>query len=403
MLRQRAADAHAVIPEFEQIREASMAKVEAANALRRLVSHAQDGGFGLKDDDRRVIAANKHLDKMTADFKRLTELQEVRTAAWQTASQALAAARTGCATACPAAASSKRSRSSRRSCSRARTVIDAIETHRRRGRELRADLHRIESAPFPSSYAKQRMREQIETRAMQAAPSVARLVELDGPVDFATTRITSEVHAERRSLAFSEAADVIGLVAWLHRDALIAALDREIASEADDKAALSHEARQQREAETMADLLSVEREEAALIWTAQAQGLPCEFRHDTDPLAILQLRLVTVARPTNPSSPERARLRPRRRAAMTPIVRAGRVACHSGMHGRGRLVCQAAVSRHTITTRDGRLDPVVALARRPAHGLSRPGGASAPVLRPTKTRRAIPAKVASVASGSRCR
>ena len=36
MLRQRAADAHAIIPEFEEVRLASMARVEAANALNRL-------------------------------------------------------------------------------------------------------------------------------------------------------------------------------------------------------------------------------------------------------------------------------------------------------------------------------------------------------------------------------
>lgn len=77
--------------------------------------------------------------------------------------------------------------------------------------------------------------------------------------------MTSEVHADRRSLAFSEVPDAVALVAWLHKDALIAALDREIASGGDDKSALSHEARQQREAETMGDLLAIERDEAALV------------------------------------------------------------------------------------------------------------------------------------------
>ena len=52
---------------------------------------------------------------------------------------------------------------------------------------------------------------------MQGAPSVSRLVELDGPVEFQTQRLTSEVHAERRSLAFNETADALALVAWLHR------------------------------------------------------------------------------------------------------------------------------------------------------------------------------------------
>jgi hypothetical protein len=42
------------------------------------------------------------------------------------------------------------------------------------------------------------------------------------------------------SVAFSEMPGTIALFARLHRDALIAALDREIATEADDDAALSH-------------------------------------------------------------------------------------------------------------------------------------------------------------------
>ena len=44
---------------------------------------------------------------------------------------------------------------------------------------MKADLHRIESAPYPSSYAKERMREQIEALAQQGAPVVSSLIEHD--------------------------------------------------------------------------------------------------------------------------------------------------------------------------------------------------------------------------------
>jgi hypothetical protein len=108
-------------------------------------------------------------------------------------------------------------------------------------------------------------------------------------------------------LAFTETTDPIALVAWVHKDALVAALDREIDAEVDDGAALSHETRQQREAEVQGDLLAVERDQSALVWQAQAQGLPCEFRADCSPLAILQVQLITVPRAAPPpSSPERA-------------------------------------------------------------------------------------------------
>ena len=79
-LRQRSADLHSIIPAFEDIREANTARVEADGALKRLTNHPQDFGFDLKPDDPRVIAAQRHLDKMTADAKRLTELQQVRSA-----------------------------------------------------------------------------------------------------------------------------------------------------------------------------------------------------------------------------------------------------------------------------------------------------------------------------------
>jgi hypothetical protein len=51
-------------------------------------------------------------------------------------------------------------------------LLDAIENRRRKVREARADLHRIQSSSFPSSYCKQRMREQIGQLAQRGAVSV---------------------------------------------------------------------------------------------------------------------------------------------------------------------------------------------------------------------------------------
>jgi hypothetical protein len=99
----------------------------------------------------------------------------------------------------------------------------------------------------------------------------------------------------------------IALVAWLDRDTLIKRLDAEIDTEADDGSALTHEQRQQREATVMADLLDIERQEAALTWSVMEQGLPVEFRPDISPIAILQVQLITIPRADAlpPSSPER--------------------------------------------------------------------------------------------------
>jgi hypothetical protein len=176
-------------------------------------------------------------------------------------------------------------------------LLDQIEVRRRRVRELRADLHRIESAPFPASYVKQRMREQIEALAMQGTPSVSLLIEHDGEIVWPMRQVQVQVYnAQPGAIGFVEIPDTVAMDAWRNKSELIAALDREIASEADDKAALSHEARQQRSSEVEQDLLAVQFDESAAVWAAQAQGLPVEHRSDCSPLAILQVRLVTTPR-----------------------------------------------------------------------------------------------------------
>jgi hypothetical protein len=308
LLRQRADDAHSLVPSFEDIHESSMAKIAAAAALRRLTDRAQDFGFDLKPEDRRVIAATKHLEKMTADLQRLQELQTVRTAAWVSASAALSTTEELLRNGRPGNTTLEAVEIEPPKLAKGEGILDAIERLRRRCRELKADLHRIASAPFLSSHCKAQMRAQIEQLAMQGQPDVSLMVEHDGKlVVWPVTRVQAEViGTERHALAFHEAIDVVGLFAWLHRDALIAALDAEINTEADDGAALSIEARQTRSAEVAGDLLAAERDEAFFVWQAQAQGLPIEHRADINPVALLGLVLVTASRTNGASSPERA-------------------------------------------------------------------------------------------------
>ena len=85
MLRQRSADMRS----FRRSRMSARrpTRIEAENALKRLTDHPQDFGFNLPPTDPRVVAANKHLAKVTADLERLKERSEVRTAAWQAASR----------------------------------------------------------------------------------------------------------------------------------------------------------------------------------------------------------------------------------------------------------------------------------------------------------------------------
>jgi hypothetical protein len=297
LLSERAAAALSVMTEFETIREASMARVEAANALKRLTDHPQDGGFGLKDDDPRVIAATKALDKDTREFELIKQRSEDRTAAWHAASGVLANTEPWLKSGRPGGTRLEQCDWPEPKLAKGENgLLDAVENRRRRVRELHADLHRIRSAPYPSSHAKQRMRAQIEALAQRGAPDVTNLIEHDGEIIWPTLRLQVDLFSEPGAVAFVEIPDTVGMNAWRHKSEWMAALDAEINTEADDPAALTHEARQKAEAEVMSDLLATEREEASLTWSAMEQRLPVEFRPDISPLALLGLKLVTTPR-----------------------------------------------------------------------------------------------------------
>ena len=82
------------------------------------------------------------------------------------------------------------------------------------------------------------------------------------------------------------------------RTALLASLDALVSEEADDAAALTHEARQQQEAEVMGDLLAVERDEARLCGAQWTSGCRSSIAADCSPLAILQCGLLRLRAPT---------------------------------------------------------------------------------------------------------
>lgn len=296
-LRQHVADLRAIVPSFEEKHEASNARIAAQQWLEKLQAHPAERGFDLADDDGRVVAAGHELEKLAAEEKRLRSLDETRSAAWRAASAVLSNVALWLQDGRPRGTTLEdHDDAPEPKLNKGETLLDAIERHRRRARELRADAHRVRSSPFPSSHCKQRARAQIEQLAQRGAVSVARLVEHDGAVEFPTMRVQSQVfNATPGAVAFAETPDVLALTAWLHKDALIAALDHLIGDESDDASALSHEARQQREAEVMGDLLAVERSEAELVWRAWRENLPAEHRADCAPLAILGCALVTAA------------------------------------------------------------------------------------------------------------
>jgi hypothetical protein len=90
--------------------------------------------------------------------------------------------------------------------------------------------------------------------------------------------------------AVPDVPDVLGLFAWLHKDALIARFETEIAELGDgDDGALDDQQRRDREEEIFAAMLQVERTEEAAIEVVEASGGECRRRDDADPRAVLGL------------------------------------------------------------------------------------------------------------------
>jgi hypothetical protein len=296
LLRQRAADAHALVPDFAEARDLGVELNAAEARLRQLTGHPQEFGHRLPENDLRVQVQQRTVNKLKADMGRLQERSERRVQAWRAVSAALGAVEDWLRHGRPQGTKLESADEIEAKPAKGESLTAAIERLRRRCRELAADAHRIRSAPFPSTYAKQQMREQIE--ALAQAPNVSMLIEHDGKIAWPTTNLQSQIFNAQPAIGFAEAVDSLGVLIWLHRDAVVAALDRDIDDQSDNAAALTHEARQRQEAELAIDLLATERDESFFVWLGQEQRLPVEHRADISPLALLGLKLITLARPT---------------------------------------------------------------------------------------------------------
>ena len=138
---------------------------------------------------------------------------------------------------------------------------------------------------------------------------MANLVKRDGDIIWPQQNLQAQVfNTDKPAIAFAEAAAAIPALAWLFPDVMTARLEAMVDAAADDKIALGHSERQEREADLREKLLEVERQEAFLVWKAQAQNLPAEHMADCHPLAILggQLRTILAGDPSPGSSPEHA-------------------------------------------------------------------------------------------------
>ncbi|MGJ5180393.1 hypothetical protein ACQR16_24495 [Bradyrhizobium oligotrophicum] len=306
-LRQRAEDAmNLQRPLFDQLGEARADKHRLNARIAHLKTPRGQGGPGLDDDDVSVIDAARKLAAVDAEMTRLNELLETRQARSRNAGASvtnlegwLRTGRPGGTAIVPADDIDVAS-----VLKKGETVAAALDRIRRRLRELDADEHRVKSAPIPAAYAKAQARAAIEQLAERGTPDVSALVEAGHAIGWPLTMqrlglaaIVGKTGDQIVGNAMGEVIDTAALFVWLHRDALVARLEREIDAITDDVAALSPQDRERKLSEIAQDKLAIERSEASLVWSLQRDGLPVEHRTDADPRAVLGVELQVIAKP----------------------------------------------------------------------------------------------------------
>lgn len=305
-LRQRGEDAmNLARPLHDQLDDLRPDRHRLNASIAELKKPRGLGGPGLDDEHASVVDARQKLSRVEAEMVRLNELLEVRRARAQSAAALVMNVESWLRNGRPSGtvlveATEIETKSIIR---RGETAGSALERLRHRLRELDADRHRVESAPLPSALAKVKMRGEIAQLAERGAPDVGALVEVGHAISWPMTvqrlglaAVVGKSGDRIVGDAMDEVTDTMALVAWLHRDALVARLEAEIDAIADDSAALSPEDRERKLAEIAQDRLVTERHEAALVRGMQGDGLPVEHRADADPRAVLGVEAV-VAQP----------------------------------------------------------------------------------------------------------
>jgi len=169
----------------------------------------------------------------------------------------------------------------------------AVETMRQRLQKLHEDAQAVEDAPRPSADAKAMAHREIEGLAARGRLSVMSLLEGGDGIGWPTKMLPPLLvrGADGGFAGVSQhdrsEVDIFALFVWINRDVILAAIEREIDENADDRSALTPEQRVKKRAQLNAALLACEREEVHLIEMAREAGVPIAYRPDCDPRAVL--------------------------------------------------------------------------------------------------------------------
>jgi hypothetical protein len=144
----------ALIPKFADRQEANTARGDAERRLQRLLAPRSENGFDLREGDPQVIEARRQLEKLADEAGRLTELYEARSAAFQSASRVVQAVESYLRDGLPGNTALQDYDGPPPQLLKNEDVLSALDRVRRRGREVKANLNRIRSAPYPSPHAR---------------------------------------------------------------------------------------------------------------------------------------------------------------------------------------------------------------------------------------------------------
>lgn len=169
---------------------------------------------------------------------------------------------------------------------------DSLDIVAERIQSIRADIDAIAAAPWPSSDAKVRATREVEFLAgigrVDVRKSVLSRSQLGWPAATyqGRDRITLRGYGRGMGDIFdTRAVSVdVALIAWIHKDELIAKLHAAIDEEADDENALSDRQRGERYARLYGQLLAEQRVMSEIIWRDASHHL---WPADLDPRAVL--------------------------------------------------------------------------------------------------------------------
>jgi hypothetical protein len=295
-LHQRKVDAFAATPPFADVRELADDKLRLQKRIDDLVRPRAEGGHGQPELASEVVAQRRALERVEAELARKSELKEIRGARANIVAQAERnvsdwVLRGGVphGTVLEVIEDAPLSELLKKG----ERIADAIEARRHRLRELAANAHRVRSAPWPSSVAKAKMREQIEALAAAAAPNCDSAIEHGSPIGFETTPLSALVSGtETPAIGFAEIPNTLGLLCWLWPKEMFAKISAAIDEAADDKAALSSAQREEMLAQIGSDTLMVERSICSLVWHAEFENGEVIDFGDVSPQALLGVELI---------------------------------------------------------------------------------------------------------------